>query len=260
MTSRTASVLPALALGPGDRRRRPGGRAHHQRRVRVRVRGLDPGQSARERRDLLRSDRDGQPGERAGGPGAAPGPARGHDRRGGAGVARAVPGVRGAGGGPAGDRAVLALHREPGDGVHDAGDAGLLDAGAEPAGPRGPDVGDGRPVRRGRGGRVPEPVPDRGGVAAGDGYNPFTVDITAVLAAHAGQTVRLRFAETDNVNIFNFGADGVSVNVVPAPALGLGGAAAAAGCAPAARPAAVREATERVARSSGRTRPKIAAR
>jgi len=50
------------------------------------------------------------------------------------------------------------------------------------------------------------------------GYNAFNLDITAALAAHAGQTVRLRFAETDNVNIFNFGVDGVSVSVVPAPA------------------------------------------
>jgi hypothetical protein len=50
------------------------------------------------------------------------------------------------------------------------------------------------------------------------GYNPFNIDITAALAAHAGQTVRLRFAETDNVNIFNLGVDGVSVLVVPAPA------------------------------------------
>jgi hypothetical protein len=53
------------------------------------------------------------------------------------------------------------------------------------------------------------------------GYNPFNLDITALLSAHAGQTVRLRFAETDNVNIFNFGVDAVSVNVVPAPAVGL---------------------------------------
>ena len=51
-------------------------------------------------------------------------------------------------------------------------------------------------------------------------YNAFNLDITAVLAAHAGQTLRLRFAETDNVNIFNLGVDAVSVTV-PAPAAGL---------------------------------------
>lgn len=49
------------------------------------------------------------------------------------------------------------------------------------------------------------------------GYNPFNIDISAALAAHAGQTLRLRFAETDNVNIFNFGVDAVSLDAVPAP-------------------------------------------
>lgn len=58
------------------------------------------------------------------------------------------------------------------------------------------------------------------------GYNVITVDVTSVLAANAGQTLRLRFAETDNVNIFNFGVDNVSLNVVPGPgsfAAGLAG-------------------------------------
>lgn len=58
------------------------------------------------------------------------------------------------------------------------------------------------------------------------GYNEVTVDITALLAAHAGETLRIRFAEADNVNIFNFGVDGVSLLVVPSPSslalLGLG--------------------------------------
>ena len=55
-------------------------------------------------------------------------------------------------------------------------------------------------------------------------YTAFSIDITAVLAAHAGGTVRLRFAETDNVNIFNLGVDGVSV-AVPEPAGALVGVA-----------------------------------
>ncbi|MGH7245036.1 MAG: hypothetical protein ACREJD_16595 [Phycisphaerales bacterium] len=54
------------------------------------------------------------------------------------------------------------------------------------------------------------------------GYNEFSIDVTALLAGHAGETLRLRFAEVDNVNFFNFGVDAVSLEVVPAPsALGL---------------------------------------
>lgn len=57
------------------------------------------------------------------------------------------------------------------------------------------------------------------------GYNDFSFDVGAVLAANAGQTIRLRFAEVDNVNFFNFGVDAVSLNI-PTPAtlglLGLG--------------------------------------
>lgn len=49
------------------------------------------------------------------------------------------------------------------------------------------------------------------------GYNEFTIDVIALFAAHAGETLRLRFAEADNVNIFNFGVDGVSLMVVPSP-------------------------------------------
>jgi hypothetical protein len=53
------------------------------------------------------------------------------------------------------------------------------------------------------------------------GYTAFTVDVTSVLAARPGQTLRLRFAETDNVNIFNFAIDGVSLNFIPAPSAGM---------------------------------------
>ena len=64
------------------------------------------------------------------------------------------------------------------------------------------------------------------------GYNASLVDITALLQAHAGETLRLRFAETDNVNFFNFGVDAVSINTVPSPSaaiVGFLGFAAAAG-------------------------------
>lgn len=54
------------------------------------------------------------------------------------------------------------------------------------------------------------------GSALETGYNSFTIDVTALLAAHAGETLRLRFAEADNVNFFNFGVDAVSL-AVPAP-------------------------------------------
>lgn len=49
------------------------------------------------------------------------------------------------------------------------------------------------------------------------GYTTFTLDITALLQGRAGQTLRLRFAETDNVNFFNFGVDAVSLTI-PTPA------------------------------------------
>ena len=47
------------------------------------------------------------------------------------------------------------------------------------------------------------------------GYNTLTADIAAVLAANAGTTLRLRFAETDNVDLFNFGVDNISLDVNP---------------------------------------------
>lgn len=54
-----------------------------------------------------------------------------------------------------------------------------------------------------------------------NGYTVYEVDITALLQAHLGETLRLRFAEVDNVNFFNFGVDDVSVTVVPAPSVEL---------------------------------------
>ncbi|AMK77902.1 MULTISPECIES: VPLPA-CTERM sorting domain-containing protein [Methylomonas] len=50
------------------------------------------------------------------------------------------------------------------------------------------------------------------------GYAPFLIDITTLLQAHQGETLRLRFAETDNVGPFNFGVDNVSISQVPLPA------------------------------------------
>ena len=52
------------------------------------------------------------------------------------------------------------------------------------------------------------------------GYTTISADITSFLQARAGQTVRLRFAEVDNVNFFNMGVDNVSV-AIPAPGTGL---------------------------------------
>lgn len=51
------------------------------------------------------------------------------------------------------------------------------------------------------------------------GYTPFSFDITSLLQAHAGETLRLRFAETDNVNFFNMGVDDVTLIAIPAPAV-----------------------------------------
>ena len=50
------------------------------------------------------------------------------------------------------------------------------------------------------------------------GYTNFLIDISTLLQAHQGETLRLRFAETDNVNFFNFGVDDVSLTTqVPEP-------------------------------------------
>jgi hypothetical protein len=55
------------------------------------------------------------------------------------------------------------------------------------------------------------------------GYFTNTFDLTSLLAAHDGQTLRLRFAEVDNVSFFNLGVDRVSLEVttttpIPEPA------------------------------------------
>jgi len=42
------------------------------------------------------------------------------------------------------------------------------------------------------------------------GYTPFMIDVTSLLSAHVGQTLRLRFAEVDNVSFMNFGVDDVA--------------------------------------------------
>jgi hypothetical protein len=51
------------------------------------------------------------------------------------------------------------------------------------------------------------------------GYTTITGDITALLAANGGQTLRLRFAEVDNVSYLNFGVDNVrlTLQTVPEP-------------------------------------------
>ena len=64
------------------------------------------------------------------------------------------------------------------------------------------------------------------------GYTTISTDITALLAAHAGQTLRLRFAEVDNLAQFQMGVDNVGFAAptgVPEPgSLALVGAALAA--------------------------------
>ena len=52
------------------------------------------------------------------------------------------------------------------------------------------------------------------------GYTTITRDLSALFAAHAGETLRLRFAETDNLYIFQLGVDNVGFDdgTVPEPA------------------------------------------
>jgi hypothetical protein len=49
------------------------------------------------------------------------------------------------------------------------------------------------------------------------GYNSVDFDLTALFAANIGNTLRLRFAEVDNVNTFQLGVDDVSLIVSPIP-------------------------------------------
>ena len=52
------------------------------------------------------------------------------------------------------------------------------------------------------------------------GYTSFNFDLTSLFTANVGQTLRLRFAETDNIERFQFGVDNVSLetaSTVPEP-------------------------------------------
>jgi hypothetical protein len=49
------------------------------------------------------------------------------------------------------------------------------------------------------------------------GYSLHQFDVTSLLQAHAGETLRLRFAEVDNVFIQNLGVDAVSLVITPVP-------------------------------------------
>jgi hypothetical protein len=55
------------------------------------------------------------------------------------------------------------------------------------------------------------------GDLAVSGYTPHSVDVTAILNAHLGSPLRLRFAETDNVFTFQMGVDNVDIAVSAAP-------------------------------------------
>jgi hypothetical protein len=71
------------------------------------------------------------------------------------------------------------------------------------------------------------------GDPATSGYSPVVTDVTALLQAHQGQTLRLRFAETDDQFFFENGVDNVSLQAQAAPEpgslalLGMAGATAA---------------------------------
>ena len=51
------------------------------------------------------------------------------------------------------------------------------------------------------------------------GYTTVSTDLTTLLQAHLGETLRLRFAEVDNQGFFNAGVDRISLTaVIPEPA------------------------------------------
>lgn len=69
------------------------------------------------------------------------------------------------------------------------------------------------------------------GDALVSGYTTVSTDISALLAAHDGQTLRLRFAETDNLAQMQLGVDNVALTTVNVPepgSLALSGLALAA--------------------------------
>jgi PEP-CTERM motif len=49
------------------------------------------------------------------------------------------------------------------------------------------------------------------------GYNTISVNLSSLLAANAGSTLRLRFAEVDNVFTFQFGVDRVNLDASSTP-------------------------------------------
>jgi hypothetical protein len=49
------------------------------------------------------------------------------------------------------------------------------------------------------------------------GYTDYEVDITSLLQSYAGQTLRLRFAEVDNIAPLMFGIDNVSIDLPGVP-------------------------------------------
>ncbi|QDV36046.1 PEP-CTERM sorting domain-containing protein [Tautonia plasticadhaerens] len=55
------------------------------------------------------------------------------------------------------------------------------------------------------------------GDPAVSGYTTFSFDLTPLLSSRAGETVRLRFAEVDNLFSFQFGVDNVSLTVQAIP-------------------------------------------
>src|SRR5262249_23486883 len=55
------------------------------------------------------------------------------------------------------------------------------------------------------------------GDPATSGYTVDTTDLTSLLAAHGGETLRLRFAEVANQFFFNFGVGGVSLDATSVP-------------------------------------------